>query len=80
MLGSILPRTPYIHSSTLGLNMVSVSAHLAETRCIPALPLLSLLDSVLAVFAGSTSKIRGYSLDSKMVMKFSGESILEELN
>ena len=52
MLGIILPRTPYVHYSTLELKMVSVSTHLAETGCILALPLLSLLDSILALIEG----------------------------
>jgi hypothetical protein len=52
MLGNVLLHTPYVQSSNLGLNIVSISAHLAETWCIHALPLLSLLDSVLAVIVG----------------------------
>jgi hypothetical protein len=74
MLGRILPCTPYVHSSTLELKMVSVSAHLAETRCIHALPLLSLIDFVLAVIVGFNLLQSGkYSLDSRMVMKFPGK-------
>jgi hypothetical protein len=52
MLGRIIPLTPYVHFSTIELKMVSISTHLTETQSIPALPLLSLLNSVLAVIAG----------------------------
>jgi hypothetical protein len=40
MLGRILPRTPYAHSSTLELKWFSVSACLTESLCIRALSLL----------------------------------------
>ena len=39
-LGRILPRTPYVHSSTLELKWFSVSVCLAESLCICALSLL----------------------------------------
>jgi hypothetical protein len=40
-LGRILPHTPYVHSSTLGLKWFSVSVFLAESLCIRSLYLLS---------------------------------------